>query len=321
MKLLSAALAASALIACAVPAHANQITYVAANGNDSRPCTVEANPCLTLTRAIAASQTGGEIRLLSNLPNEIVTIRKSLTIDGNGHTMIGRLVILQFPAVVAIRNLNLTGRGVATNGITVTRAAAVHIENVGVERYTGDGIFIGSFTNTEVTISGSSIHDNNRGIAQGGNGASKLAVHDTRIENNAVNGIIASGSALVTGSVVAGNSSDGISVVDDGSVTVFDTTIASNGNAGLALGVGTLTVFSSVSRANGSVGLFSYSAGRVASAAYSVFTGNAHGVAVQGGGVVQTLRTISFDPDLFTNVIAGNTTSEVTGTLTNVDSR
>src|SRR3954462_1223862 len=77
----------------AAPAHAAFTTFVSATGIDSRPCTVQAQPCRTLQRAANQTSLGGEIVVLSSLPAQLATVARSMTIDGGGFSMIGTITI------------------------------------------------------------------------------------------------------------------------------------------------------------------------------------------------------------------------------------
>ena len=73
---------------------AAQLTYVSATGNDASNCASQTAPCKTLARGIAATSAGGQLNLLSQLPSQSASITTgSITIEGNGHTMIGTISV------------------------------------------------------------------------------------------------------------------------------------------------------------------------------------------------------------------------------------
>ena len=59
-----------------------------------------------------------------------------------------------------MRGLQLNGVGIIANGIRIDSAAAVHIEDCTVERYTGDGIKLVATTATELFVSDTVSRDN-----------------------------------------------------------------------------------------------------------------------------------------------------------------
>ena len=117
------------------------ISYVASNGNDADPCTVVTAPCKTLARALSVTPTSGTVKVLTALQSNVV-INKSITISGDGAPIVGTIVISGASTKVALRGLQLNGVDVIANGIRIDSAAAVHIEDCTVERYTGDGILL-----------------------------------------------------------------------------------------------------------------------------------------------------------------------------------
>jgi hypothetical protein len=311
--------AALALFMHATPASAAAVVnFVSATGNDANPCNVQANPCRTLQRAHNQTFQGGEVRVLSNLPAQITTINRSITVNGGGHTLIGPITINNAAAIVTIRDLHLTGRHASQHGISILRAVAVHIEKSTTERFVQFGIRVQpALANAmEVFVSDTVSRDNGDGLVVFGNANTKLTVDNSRIENNGSNGLyFDGGSASVSRSVTSGNGSGGGSgiLIVAGTMNVTDTTSAGNAFGFALNGAGTeMTIVSSVARDNSSIGLSVVGAGMTARIAHSVFTNNVTGVS--NGGTVQSLD-IDPDPDvnpgdqvLRSNVIDGNTT-------------
>ena len=131
------AFAAFAIVALSASAEAANITFVATNGNDANPCTVITAPCKTLQRAYTVTPINGTINVLTSLESTL-TINKNITVIGDGVAIVGSIVIgtSSTSAVVTLRGLALNGAKIYNNGIRIDAAAAVHIEDCTVERYT-----------------------------------------------------------------------------------------------------------------------------------------------------------------------------------------
>jgi hypothetical protein len=140
------------LVALAASSRANAQatrTWVSGVGDDANPCSRTA-PCKTFAGAISKTAAGGEIDCIDPGGFGVVTITKAITIDGGG-TFASILaagtngVIINDSAtpptaVVTLRNLSINGAGTGLNGIRVLKAKTVHIENVEIFGFTGNGI-------------------------------------------------------------------------------------------------------------------------------------------------------------------------------------
>src|SRR5689334_6897886 len=129
------------VFASAGSANAQTRTWVSGVGNDANPCSRTA-PCKTFAGAISKTAAGGEIDTLDPGGFGVVTITKSLTIDGAGGGLSGVLasgtngIIVNntgvTPITVVLRNLSINGTGtvLGINGIRMLNGvAALHVEN------------------------------------------------------------------------------------------------------------------------------------------------------------------------------------------------
>jgi hypothetical protein len=153
-------------------------TWVSGVGDDANPCSRTA-PCKTFAGAISKTAASGEISVLDPGGFGVVTITKSITINGDG-TLAGILnagttgVIVNAGAndVVYIRNVSINGAGTGLNGIRFLAGKALHVENCNIYGQgnntagNGHGIFVNL-------------------VATGG----VLFVKDTNIKTCAVDGI------------------------------------------------------------------------------------------------------------------------------------
>jgi Right handed beta helix region len=310
MRMISGAAVATALtlVIYASPAAAQALTFVSATGNDANPCSVQAQPCKTLQRAVNVTLAGGEIRLLSSLPGAFnATVAKSLTINGDGDTMIGTITVNGASAIVTLHALGLSGRSSLTTGIRIASAKAVHIEGCTVERYTGNGISLEPDASTKLFVSDSVSRDNGgQGLSIMSPTTATLTVDNSRFENNAKTGLdFQGGQGSVSDSTLSGNTLYGIGV-SGGGLDVTGTTTAAN-RIGIAMFGGVLTLQSSIARGNRDYGLYLDGAGMTARVSKSSLTLNAVGTYNSAGGTILTLGD---------NVISGNTTQNVFGSLT-----
>jgi hypothetical protein len=300
--------AALALPLSTAPASAQFLTFVSAAGNDANTCFVQANPCRTLQRAINQTSAGGEVRLLTSLAGSGF-INKSITIEGGYNTVIGIIVVNNASAIVHFRRLNLNGRHALADGFNLINAAAVHIEESSVERYTDDGIQLAAGVSTELFISDSVIRDNGQRGIEAAAGPARIVIEESRFENNAVDGLsLAAEQLSISRSTLFGNS---IALQTfPGFVAGSATEVTAVGNAsGFRPFAGELTLESCVASGNAFDGL--QPAAALARISNSVFSDNAdNGIDTnEAGGNTFTLT-------LLNNLIAGNAVLDVEGTLT-----
>ena len=297
------ALTANAAMAASAAQAADVIRYVSITGKNSNACTLTA-PCRTLQRAINFAPTGGEVRILdSGFYGNNATIRKSLTITGNGFTVMldCPIVVNDAGAVGTLRGLMLDGQGAVTTGIRIDAATAVHVERCVVQGFSGVGIAataqgVGLFVVNTIS------RDN------GGSGVStnavRLTVDNSRFENNGQSGItVLSSEATIRRSLASGNGTSGIIALLS-FAEIASTSAVHNGSAGFSAQSSTMTIDSSAASGN-DAGLRLDSAA-IARISNSTFTRNATGISNGGGGLVETRAN---------NTVRGNTT-DVSGSLT-----
>jgi len=124
-------------------------TWVSGVGDDANPCSRTA-PCKTFAGAISKTAANGEIDCIDPGGFGAVTITKGMTIDGGGtfgsilaagtNGIIINDAAVTPTAVVTIRNISINGAGTGINGIRILKARTVHIENVEIFGFTGNGI-------------------------------------------------------------------------------------------------------------------------------------------------------------------------------------
>jgi len=277
------------------PAHAQATrTWVSGVGDDVNPCSRTA-PCKTFPGAISKTAAGGEINCLDSAGFGTVTITKSITIEcvgviGGVLASGGNGIIVAAGAsdVVFLKGLDIEGIGMSTqpsglNGIKVTSAAAVHIEDCVVRDFraaspNGFGIQIVPSTALTFTVARTSLFNNGTGATGGGiqvrptAGATTGTVVDV-IANKNIFGLAADGTGGGSGinvsvdrSAFNGNVLSGIAAVTAATgtgVMVMRSTVSNNGTgfqqsgAGGALRVGESIATGNSNATSGTVNSYS----------------------------------------------------------------
>jgi len=257
------------LFVITVPAVAQATrTWVSGVGDDVNPCSRTA-PCKTFAGAISKTAAGGEINALDPGGFGVLTITKSITIEG-GATLAGVLatgtngfVINAGPTdTIVLRNLDINGTNTSsatdTRGIKFLAGKQLIIDNCRVYEFTKRNISIESATDgAQVFISNSIMFGGqNNGIVitppvgitnhvvlsnvQSVNNAAWglwtaaggiVEVNNSVISNNAAGGLHADASPLHMESTLVSSNGIGIQTVNGAAVSVSNATIAHNGSA------------------------------------------------------------------------------------------
>jgi hypothetical protein len=266
------------------PAHAQATrTWVSGVGDDANPCSRTA-PCKTFAGAISKTAAGGEINCLDSGGFGAVTITKSMAIVCIG--VIGGQVVSGVNGIlvaagasdeVYLKGLDIEGLGMTTtatglNGIKVTAAAVVHIEDCSIRNFraaapNGFGIQLAASTSLAFTVARTTLFNNGTGATGGGIQVKPTASSTTGtitdvIANRNVFGIAADGGGggsginiSVNSSEVNGNTVSGITsssgAVGSG-VMVMRSTVSNNGTGFQQSGAGAnIRVGESIATGNG----------------------------------------------------------------------
>ena len=144
----SAILAASGLASASAQAAGSIVTYVSGKGADSGSCTPQSSPCRSFAYALSQTSAGGEIKALDPDGFGPVTITQSVSLIGVPGAGIDRTsgthITINAGATdsVTIANLILDGGGAATNGIYFNTGGSLTIKNCLVQNFTGTGIWL-----------------------------------------------------------------------------------------------------------------------------------------------------------------------------------
>lgn len=274
--------------------------YLSKSGSDAGPCTLQ-QPCRLLPAALAAVNDGGEIWILdsANYNTGPVNIDKSVTVlavpgaTGSVAGSGGNAITIGAGIHVTLRNLNVIDLGTGTNGISATGAdAMVTVEGCEIFGFTaGAGILIDA--PARISIIDSTARDNQHGIVvdQGGT----ATVVRTKVLNNTQVGIHARPTVDSTVNVV----------VSDSVVSGNERGLVANGAS--AERRGNLYAVRTVASDNVGAGFSNEGAYTVVTLSNSMSTGNTIGVLVADGAVTYSTGT---------NLVYGNTTTDVLGALT-----
>lgn len=220
-------------------------TWVSGVGDDANPCSRTA-PCKTWAGAISKTSTYGEIDALDPGGFGAVTITKSITLDGGG-SLAGVLVsgtngvtvAAGATDVVVLRGLQFDGLNTGLSGVGFVSGGALYVEKCNIFGFTSSGISFTPDATSQLFVSGTKIETNTSGapgisLQPSGTGKAYAAIDKSLIEDNAI-GLIAGNNvqAVVSNSVISGNSQSAISVTGDSVVTVENCILSNNTGAGV----------------------------------------------------------------------------------------
>jgi len=221
-------------------AHATvQRTFVASTGSDANTafnCSI-AKPCRGFAAAIGVTSAKGEVIVLDSAGyGPIASITKSVTIAAPAgiyagisvSTGDGIIINAAGTDTVVLRGLTINGQGGA-NGITITSAFVVHVENCVIANMTGIGI---NQMNSLLEVKDTIVR-NNGNIGVYVVGPAQAALDHVRLEANNT-GIAAEfgGQAAMQDSVVTGSNNIGVLATNPAAthsqVTISRSLISSN---------------------------------------------------------------------------------------------
>ena len=266
-NLVRTALVGAFLLLISAASHAQATrTWVSGVGDDANPCSRTA-PCKTFAGAISKTAAAGEISVLDPGGFGVVTITKSITLNGAG-TLAGILsagttgIIVNAGVndIVRIRDISIHGAGTGTNGIRFLAGKELHVERCEIEGITGIGIDVALGTTGRVFVADTNVKAAATGIKLAStSGAAKTTtatLQRVKIEG-VTTGIWASDRSAVTiqECTINGSTADGVlaspaTLVNGADVTVDHSTISFCGNALRTTDGATIRVAESILTAN-----------------------------------------------------------------------
>jgi hypothetical protein len=289
-------------LACASTAGAQvlrpRVFVSAANGVNAGSCPLN-SPCKTFAYAVNHVSAGGEVVVLDSGGYGIVTITKALTLvapagvyasiisDTAGTNAI--TVTAGSTDTVVLRGLNLLGMG-GDNGILITQAGAVHVENCVISSFDGigmNGMGIKHAAAGRLYVKDTIVRDNNHSgifVEAPVGSTAQVSIDNTRAENNYWFGIylFARARGTVNRSVTSGGiNASGIAV--------------NNGNSGDAANASTVAINDCATSNQGGIGISALGAGTKVVAQNSTASGSAGGFMADEGGQVTIQHCEVFD--------------------------
>jgi hypothetical protein len=244
---------ASALLAISAPAHAQATrTWVSGTGNDADPCSRTA-PCKTFAGAISKTAINGLINCIDSSAYGTVTIVQSITIDchdvfasilnGNDQSSLTG-VIINIPVgapkdpwrTVRLRNIDISGAGYGTIGISILSAAAVVLEDLAVSGNVKQGIIDSrSEGNTMLAVKNSIVTNNaGPGISAVASASNSVVLDNVHSIKNAYGVAMAKNNSFaINRSVFSNNSAAGIEA-DPGAQLMMDSSVVSYNATGIS---------------------------------------------------------------------------------------
>ena len=281
-KILLTAAVFAVIAICSIGAQAQApLTWVSGVGDDVNPCSRTA-PCKTWAGAISKTAAGGMITALDSGTFGALTITKAITIDGGGvHAITSAQGVTGFTInagvadTVTIRNLSIVGVETGTTGINFAAAGQVNIENCAIRGLSTNGINVAATAVGVLLVKDTVIFDTNRGIniAAGASGVT-ASLDNVRLQGSAI-GLNVTANAVVTisDSVISNNTDAGIAA--DGTVQVNAENVVINNNGTGVRANGTSTVrMSNLNIFNNTTGLSRTASGVIASFSNNKIMGN-----------------------------------------------
>jgi hypothetical protein len=218
-------------------------TFVASTGSDANPCSRTA-PCRTFGAALAQTAGGGEIVALDSGGYGAVVISQSVTIVAAPGIQASispssgtAITVSAGPSdVVVLRNLYLNAQG-GNNGVLYQSAAALHVENLVINGFTDNGIWMDLATASDLYVADTIVRNTGgSGIyLSSASGIAKVSIVRARLENNAY-GVVAAAltSANVKDTIAAGNNLWGFGASSaSGSLLNLEGCVASGNGTGI----------------------------------------------------------------------------------------
>ena len=227
-------------------------TWVSGVGDDFNPCSRTA-PCKTFAGAISKTAKDGEISVLDPGGYGAVTITKSIYINGTHGAGYGSILNslvngvnvnitdpLDVRKAVRLRALDINGAATGINGVSITAANDVWIEdcvidgNTGNGSTTGIGVRVATSATCSLYISDTVIHKNVTAVrVSATSGFAILNLRNCNIEGNGA-GVEASTNGFVTieSSRIASNDNSAVATSAAGAqLNIRDSVISNNGTA------------------------------------------------------------------------------------------
>lgn len=216
-------------------------TWVSGVGDDANPCSRTA-PCKTFAGAISKTAAGGEISVLDPGGFGVVTITKSITIDGNGVVASiltsgtnGVNVAAGATDVVILRNLSIVGvnapGSLGLNGINYTGGATLVVEDCKINGFSQSAINVSLTGDGNLIVRNTTLTNAATGIKMNSTTGKLTGVADHVAIRNATIGVdTLYGNFHVTNSTISGSTNFGV-YAEAGLINIENSLVTHNGVA------------------------------------------------------------------------------------------
>jgi len=220
-------------------------TWVSGVGDDVNPCSRTA-PCKTFAGAISKTAKDGEIDALDPGGFGAVTITRSMTLDGTG-TMAsilasgtnGIIINITDPVdgskTVRLRGLSINGAGTGMVGIKVLAANRVIIEDMIIDGFTRNGISFEASSPVQAIVMNSRV-SNNAGNGINAAGGAQVVLQNTTLVQNGT-GVFAEKSEVTTVDCEVVLNNTGFQAAAGATIRISGVTVTNN-NLALAIAAG-----------------------------------------------------------------------------------
>jgi hypothetical protein len=223
-------------------------TWVSGVGDDVNPCSRTA-PCKTFAGAISKTAVNGIINLIDSGAFGALTVTKSITIDGEGHTAgmlasgTSGVTVNGAGITVTLRNLHIEGAESGLQGVNFIQGARVLIENSRIYGFRGgSGMGVRMVTGGQLVIRNTTINDNTIGVHVETPSAPAVATLDNvTITDSGSYGVQAAGPGpvylSVRRSLINSNTLHGVHAAGPGGfITLTENSISFNGGTAVNAG-------------------------------------------------------------------------------------
>jgi parallel beta helix pectate lyase-like protein len=279
-------------------------TWVSGVGDDANPCSRTA-PCRTLAGAIVKAAKDGEIDVLDPAAVGAVLLTKSIFINGTQGAGFAGVINPSSTGVninitdaadvrkaVRIRGLDINGAATGLNGVTITAANNVWIDECIIDGNAGDGLVSGigvrvsEGNGCNLFLSNTSIQKNVTGVRLSTTSGFVAAnIKNCNIDGNTTGvDAAAGGFATIESSRISTNSGDALkTTVSGATINITDSVMSNNNGAAANASVSGSTIRVASSRVYNNGSSFLIAAGAtVASDGQNRVAANAGGVLPNG---------------------------------------
>ncbi|MDQ6653643.1 MAG: right-handed parallel beta-helix repeat-containing protein [Acidobacteriota bacterium] len=273
-------------------------TWVSGVGDDANPCSRTA-PCKTFAGAISKTATGGIIDALDPGGFGAITITKSITLDScciAGILVSGTNAVNVNGAgiVVNLRHLDIEGVGLGVNGVSITNAASVVIEDCVIFGFTTRGISDTRTVSGSLSVRNTIIKQNGSSgavVFPGGGAVVKAVFDNCSFVGNGAAGLVAEPNSDVTvfRSVANGNTDAGFFAQGNATANInLESCISSHNGKGINADQNAVVRVSDTQITNNGIGLNPTAGGQISSYGNNNVTANGSGNGpFNGTGITQ----------------------------------